>query len=113
MAKKKVKKKTTRKTDHTAISSLPVLPVEALTPYKNNPRSHSDEQIARLVASLDEFGWIRPIIADEKLTVLVGHGMLEAAKARGDKAVPVIIKTGLSAKQKKAAVIADNKLTRS
>lgn len=86
------------------------LDINNLKPYPNNPRKHSDEQIALLVGSLNEFGWTRPILTDENGVILAGHGAWEAAKARGDDKVPVLIKAGLTAKQKSAYIIADNKL---
>lgn len=94
-----------------ATDEIPKVGIELLKPYKNNARIHNDAQIARLVGSLNEFGWTRPIMVDEKMTILAGHGMWEAAKAAGETEVPVIMKTGLSAKQKRAYIIADNKLS--
>lgn len=86
------------------------VPTDSLTPWDNNPRTHSDDQIARLVGSIQEFGWTRPILVDENLTILAGHGAWEAAKAMGEEAVPILIKPDLTEDQKRAYVITDNAL---
>jgi DNA modification methylase len=85
-------------------------PVERLRPYERNPRTHSPSQIQKIVQSLDEFGWTNPILADADGTVIAGHGRLEAAKAMGRAEVPVIVLTGLTDAQRRAYVIADNRL---
>lgn len=111
MAKKKaVRKVAVKKAAYLSVDDLPHIDIKLLKPYKNNARLHSDEQIAKLVGSLDEFDWCKPILVDEKLTILAGHGIYEAAKAMAKESVPVIIKAGLSEAQKKAYIIADNKL---
>lgn len=106
-----MKKKVTKATEASIdASSIPFIDINTIRPYKSNPRVHSDDQIARLVGSIQEFGWTRPIICDETLTILAGHGCYEAAKAMGLDRVPVIIKSGLTKNQKKAYILADNKL---
>ena len=86
------------------------LPLTELAPAERNARTHSKEQIAQLVASISAFGWTNPILIDEDRTIIAGHGRLEAAKAAGLSDVPTITLTGLSAAQKRALAIADNKL---
>jgi len=86
------------------------LPLAALAPAERNARTHSQEQIAQLVASISAFGWTNPILIDEDRAIIAGHGRLEAAKAAGLADVPTITLTGLSVAQKRALAIADNKL---
>ena len=86
------------------------LRLEDLAPATRNARTHSSEQIAQLVASIHAFGWTSPILIDEDRAIIAGHGRLEAAKAAGLADVPTITLTGLSAAQKRALAIADNKI---
>ena len=86
------------------------LPWSELVPSERNARTHSQEQIAQLVASIGAFGWTNPILIDEDRAIIAGHGRLEAAKAAGLADVPTITLTGLSGAQKRALAIADNKL---
>lgn len=85
--------------------------IDKLRGYKNNPRTHSDAQVAQLVASIEEWGWTIPILVDEKNVVIAGHGRLAAAEKLGIKQVPVIVARGWSEQQKKAYRVADNQLT--
>jgi DNA modification methylase len=82
----------------------------ALKPYKNNARTHSDEQVAQIAASIREWGWTQPILIDPKGGVIAGHGRLLAAQSLGVDEVPVIIARGWSKDQIKAYVLADNQL---
>jgi DNA modification methylase len=84
--------------------------VDSLIPYARNARTHSDAQIAQIAASIREFGWTNPILVDEQDGIIAGHGRLLAARKLGMGAVPVIVLSGLSAAQKRALVLADNKL---
>jgi DNA modification methylase len=84
--------------------------VEALIPYARNPRTHSDAQIAKIAASIVEFGWTNPILVDGASGIIAGHGRLAAARKLGLAEVPVIELAHLSAAQKRAYVIADNRL---
>lgn len=81
-----------------------------LTPYENNSRTHSKEQVGQIVESIKEFGFTNPILIDEAGGIIAGHGRLEAANALGMAEVPTITLTGLSEAQKRAYVIADNRL---
>lgn len=84
--------------------------VETLNGYGNNSRTHSEEQIDQIAASINEFGFTNPILIDEGDVIIAGHGRLEAAKHLGMEEVPTITLVGLSDEQKIAYVIADNKL---
>ena len=85
-------------------------PVAGLIPYVNNSRKHSDEQVAQIAASIKEFGWTNPILVDGANGIIAGHGRLMAARKLGMEAVPVIELAHLSEPQRKALIIADNKL---
>ena len=84
--------------------------IESLIPYINNSRKHSDEQVAQIAASIKEFGWTNPILVDGSNGLIAGHGRLLAARKLGMPKVPVIELAHLSENQKKALIIADNKL---
>ncbi len=84
--------------------------VEQLIPYERNPRTHSEAQISQIAASVKEFGWTSPILIDEGNGVIAGHGRLMAARKLGMVEVPCIILEGLTETQKRALVIADNRL---
>jgi DNA modification methylase len=81
-----------------------------LTPYARNARTHSDAQVAQIAASIKEFGWTNPILVDGEKGLIAGHGRLAAARKLGMEEVPVIELTHLSETQKKALILADNKL---
>ena len=84
--------------------------IATLIPYARNSRTHSDEQVAQIAASIKEFGWTNPILIDGDNGIIAGHGRIYAARKLGHTQVPVIELTGLTDAQKKAYVIADNKL---
>ncbi|HII3771064.1 TPA: ParB/Srx family N-terminal domain-containing protein [Pasteurella multocida] len=86
------------------------LNVNELKPYVNNSRTHSNEQIDQICASIKEFGFTNPILIDENNEIIAGHGRLIAADRLNLKDVPTIRLTGLTEAQKKAYVIADNKI---
>ena len=86
------------------------LDVAEVTPYARNSRTHSDEQVAQVAASIKEFGWTNPILIDESGTIIAGHGRLMAAQRLGADKVPTIMLGHLTDAQKRAYVIADNKL---
>jgi ParB-like chromosome segregation protein Spo0J len=83
--------------------------VEALIPYARNPRTHSDAQIAKIAASIVEYGWTNPVLVDGDNGIIAGHGRLAAARKLGLDQVPVI-ELATSPAQKRALVIADNRL---
>jgi DNA modification methylase len=86
------------------------LSVTELVPAERNARTHSPEQIQQIARSIGAFGWTNPILIDEGRAIIAGHGRLEAARAAGLAEVPTITLAGLSAAQKRALAIADNKL---
>ena len=81
-----------------------------LIPYINNSRTHSESQIKQIAASIREFGFTNPILIDENGSVIAGHGRLVAAELLNLDAVPTITLEGLTEAQRKAYVIADNKI---
>lgn len=81
-----------------------------MIPYINNARTHNDEQVSQICASINEYGFTNPILIDEKNSIIAGHGRLLAAKKLKMKEVPCIVLCGLTDAQKKAYIIADNKL---
>jgi DNA modification methylase len=83
---------------------------EALKPYARNARRHSDKQIEQIAASIREFGFNNPVLVDAGGTIIAGHGRVEAGKRLGLAAVPVIRVDHLSDAQKRAYIIADNRL---
>jgi hypothetical protein len=84
--------------------------VEALIPYARNPRTHTDEQVAKIAASIVEYGWTNPVLVDGDNGIIAGHGRLAAARKLGLDQVPVIELAHLSPTQKRAYVISDNRL---
>jgi ParB-like chromosome segregation protein Spo0J len=85
-------------------------PIEALIPFARNPRTHSDDQVGQIAASIREFGFTNPILLDGENGIIAGHGRLAAAKELGLEKVPCIDLSHLTEEQKRAYVIADNKL---
>lgn len=85
-------------------------PVDALIPYARNARTHSDEQIAKIAASIAEFGFTNPILVDGANGIIAGHGRLAAARKLGLTEVPVIELAHLTPAQKRAYILADNRL---
>jgi DNA modification methylase len=85
-------------------------PLERLIPYARNARTHADEQISQIAGSIAEFGFINPILIGEDNVIIAGHGRLMAAQRLGLKTVPVIMLAHLSETQRRALVIADNKI---
>ncbi len=85
-------------------------PIGRLIPLARNPRTHSDAQIEQIAASIAEFGFTNPILVDSSAGIIAGHGRLLAARKRQLEIVPVIVLDHLSETQRRAYVIADNKL---
>ena len=84
--------------------------VTELIPYVKNSRTHSDDQVAQIAASIKEFGWTNPILVDGSNGIIAGHGRLLAARKLGYTEVPTIELADLTETQKKAYIIADNRL---
>ncbi len=85
-------------------------PIDALVPYARNAKQHSDTQVAQIAASIREFGWGAPILVDGENNVIAGHGRLLAARKLGMTEVPVVPLHHLSNTQRRALILADNKI---
>lgn len=85
-------------------------PIERLTAYDRNARTHTPAQIKQIVSSVKKWGWTMPVLADEKGLILAGHARVSAAREMGLESVPVIVAKGWSASEKRAYILADNKL---
>lgn len=91
-------------------TEMQLVSTDKLIPYVNNARTHSAEQINKLRASLREFGFINPVIIDREFNVIAGHGRIAAAKAEGIDEVPCVFADHLTEAQKKAYILADNRM---
>ena len=91
-------------------SEMCMVSVNDLIPYVNNARTHSPEQINKIRASLREFGFVNPLIIDRDNNVIAGHGRLEAAKEEGYTEVPCVFVDEMTEAQKKAYILADNRM---
>lgn len=91
-------------------TKMEMVEIDKLVPYVNNARTHSKEQIMKLRSSLREFGFINPVIIDSQFNIIAGHGRVLAAKEEKMDKVPCILVDYLSEAQKKAYIIADNKM---
>jgi len=98
------------KSDEWPVATIERRTVADLIPYANNARTHSDEQVAQIAASIKEWGWTNPILIDEAGGIIAGHGRVMAARKLGITEVPVMIAKGWSKAQTKAYVLADNQL---
>jgi len=94
----------------TMTTKLKTVPTKDLIPYARNSRTHSDAQVSKIAASIREFGFLNPIIVDGKNGIIAGHGRVMAAQKLGLADVPVIEAAHLTDAQKRAYVIADNRL---
>jgi len=86
-------------------------PLKRLAPYQRNPRTHSEEQVTQIAASIAEFGFCNPILVDSRDGIIAGHGRLLAAKKLGLDEVPVIVLDHLDEHQRRAYLLADNRLS--
>lgn len=84
--------------------------INELKPYENNSRTHDESQIKQICESIKEYGWTNPVLIDENNMIIAGHGRVEGGKKLNIKEVPCIVLSGLTEAQKKAYVIADNKM---
>ena len=84
--------------------------ISKLIPYARNARTHSDEQVGQIAASIKEWGWTTPVLVDEQGGIIAGHGGTLAAQKLGITEVPVMVAKGWSDAKKRAYVLADNKL---
>lgn len=90
-------------------SGVPLVPIAALRPHPRNARTHSEAQLAKLIASIRAYGWTNPVLVVGD-TIVAGHGRVEAAKRLGLDAVPAIRLDHLTPEQRRAYLIADNRL---
>lgn len=100
--------------DHTvrvAAEQLTLVPIDDLVPYANNAKIHDKKQIAQLRASLREFGFVTPVLIDFDNNIIAGHGRVEAARAEGMTEVPCVLVSNLTEAQRKAYILADNRLS--
>ncbi|GGG39360.1 methyltransferase [Caldovatus sediminis] len=93
-----------------AASAVEARAVAALLPYAGNARTHSPEQVAQIAASILEFGFVAPVLVDERGELIAGHGRLLAAQSLGLATVPTIVRAGLTEAQKAAYRLADNRI---
>lgn len=91
-------------------SEMQLISVAQLIPYQNNARTHSKEQINKLRASIREFGFVNPVIIDREYNVIAGHGRIAAASEEGITEVPCVFVDHLTEAQKKAYILADNRM---
>ena len=92
-------------------TEMQLVDIDKLIPYINNARTHSKEQITKLRSSLREFGFVSPVIIDREYNVLAGHGRIAAAKEEGITEVPCVFVEHLTEAQKKAYILADNRMS--
>ena len=91
-------------------TEMKLIPIAKLVPYVNNARTHSAEQINKLRSSLREFGFVSPVIIDRSYSILCGHGRVLAAKEEGYSDVPCVFVDEMTEAQKKAYILADNRM---
>src|SRR6478609_11990834 len=84
--------------------------ITSLRPYARNARAHSKKQVRQIAASIERFGFTNPVLVSDEGEIIAGHGRVEAAKLLGMKAVPTLALSHLSEAERRAYVIADNKL---
>src|SRR5450759_4874683 len=89
---------------------IEIWPTTKLVPYAHNARTHSPDQVAQIAASIVEFGFTNPILVDAMAGIIAGHGRLLAAQKLGLEEIPVVVLDHLSDIQRRAYILADNKL---
>ena len=94
-----------------AAEQLTMVPIDDLIPYANNAKKHGVKQINQIRASLREFGFVTPVLIDFDNNIIAGHGRVEAARAEGMSEVPCVLVTNLTEAQRKAYILADNRLS--
>lgn len=92
------------------IAEVQEVTLTKLVPYARNAKLHSEEQIREIADSITEFGFINPILIDKEFNVIAGHGRIEAAKKLKLEVVPCVFVEGLTEEQRRAFILADNKL---
>lgn len=104
------KTKTAKEPVRVAAKGLPMVRIDELKPYENNAKIHGPEQIKQLRCSLREFGFVSPVLIDKDKNLIAGHGRVEAARAEGMIEVPYVTVSDLTEAQRRAYIIADNRL---
>jgi len=102
--------KVSKKETHWPADHVERRAVESLIPYARNARTHSDEQVAQIAASIKEWGWTTPVLVDETGQIIAGHGRVMAARKLGIEEIPVMVASGWTEAQRRAYVLADNKI---
>lgn len=92
------------------IAEVQEVTLEQLIPYVNNAKIHSDEQVTKIASSIREFGFLSPVLIDRNFNIIAGHGRVMAAKKLNMETVPCVFIEGLSENQRKAYILADNRL---
>lgn len=92
-------------------TALVDIPVADLIPYERNAKRHPEEQLDKLKQSIEEFGFVSPCLVDKDNNIIAGHGRVEAAKALGIESIPCVYIEGLTEEQRRAYILADNRLT--
>ena len=92
------------------ITKIQRIDIKKLKPYENNAKIHSEKQIDKLVESIQEFGFISPVLIDRDLNVVAGHGRIMAAEKADIQKIPCVFIEGLTESQRKAYILADNRL---
>ena len=95
----------------TLVKAIEHRPIEHLIPYAQNARTHSDEQVSQIARSIEEFGFVNPVLVGSDGVIVAGHGRLMAAKQLSMETIPVIVLGHLDETQRRALVIADNQIT--
>ena len=93
------------------IENIKEIDVEQLKPYEKNAKLHGPEQVEKIANSIREFGFLNPVLIDKENNIIAGHGRLMAAKSLGMKTVPTVAVEGLTEEQRRAYILADNRLT--
>lgn len=93
------------------ITDIIEVAIDDLKPYENNAKIHTEKQLKKLIDSIKEFGFVSPVIIDKDKNIIAGHGRTEVAKMAGLKSIPCVIADGLSEEQRKAYILADNRLS--
>ncbi|MCB0383825.1 MAG: ParB N-terminal domain-containing protein, partial [Bdellovibrionales bacterium] len=91
-------------------TAMKQIPIGQIKPHKNNARTHSEAQIKKLMASIEEFGFTNPVLVDGENGIIAGHGRVAAAERLGWNKVPVVYLEHLTEAQKRAYILADNRL---
>lgn len=93
------------------ITKIKDVAIDALKPYERNAKLHSDAQVEKIAKSIQEFGFLSPCLIDTEGNVIAGHGRIMAAKTLGMETVPCVYIEGLTDAQRRAYILADNRLT--